>query len=355
MRRIENTYNRIIAYLKGLLSDRDRHELEKEMMHDVFEEEAFEGLTQLSADELDSDMKVLMNRLEINITRTKKLKPWFYFRLAAGVIFLIGIGSILYLVLFKPSDDLLIAKKEVAVSETLAPPPPAKMDTNIEGFKTDFRRIDEEEQEIMPVIVKNHTDAIAESSEDHSATLDKKPMTEEYAPPIEPLAAENLDVPVKMKNETLSADEIIILAVESIAEPDHQADKQLQGRAAGVSVSQKSAEKRDMAEKRDTTEFYNLINPVPPGGTLKIFKKWVTDRLDYSLFRPYPGKQRILVSLSVHENGKISDIRIKETVPVAMADEIKRVISESPLWKPAYRDGAPVETRVALRFILTTP
>ena len=48
----EKTYDRILAYLKGLLSDRQRHDLEKDMMHDVFEEEAFEGLSQLSAAEL---------------------------------------------------------------------------------------------------------------------------------------------------------------------------------------------------------------------------------------------------------------------------------------------------------------
>ena len=43
----ENKYDRILAYLKGLLSHRQRHDLEKEMMQDVFEEEAFEGLMEL--------------------------------------------------------------------------------------------------------------------------------------------------------------------------------------------------------------------------------------------------------------------------------------------------------------------
>ena len=80
MSAIERTYEQIIAYLKGLLTNRQRHHLEKKMMQDAFEEEAFEGLSQMDAGELQADMDLLADRLKERIKPAKRAIPahWLF-------------------------------------------------------------------------------------------------------------------------------------------------------------------------------------------------------------------------------------------------------------------------------------
>ncbi len=110
------TYKWIIDYLKGLLSNRQRHELEREVMHDAFEEEAFEGLNLLSAEELEDDMKLMESRLEGRIESRKKLVLLPYFRIAASIVLLTGLAVVIYFALLKRSQEL--APKEIAQKET---------------------------------------------------------------------------------------------------------------------------------------------------------------------------------------------------------------------------------------------
>jgi len=71
------------------------------------------------------------------------------------------------------------------------------------------------------------------------------------------------------------------------------------------------------------------------------------------LFKAYPGKQRIVVNLTVQTDGKIGDILLKDTVPAAIAAEFKRVMAQSPPWKPSRKDNIPVEAQVEIRFVIT--
>src|SRR5512145_3260584 len=107
MSRIELTYKQIVRYLKNLLSDRERYDLEKEMMHDAFDEEAFEGLTGLSGQELESDMNVLLQRLDKRIAPVKKRNLTWYYRIAAAFVLLVGVGSLLFFIFRTPSPDLI--------------------------------------------------------------------------------------------------------------------------------------------------------------------------------------------------------------------------------------------------------
>src|SRR5665647_1161179 len=103
----ENKYDRILAYLKGLLSHRQRHHLERDMMQDVFDEEAFEGLGQMTGSDLESDMEQLQKRLDARIVPVKKKQLALYFRLAAAIAILVGVGSILFFIFHTPGTDLL--------------------------------------------------------------------------------------------------------------------------------------------------------------------------------------------------------------------------------------------------------
>ena len=419
---VEKTYNRIITYLKGMLSDRQRHELEKDMMRDVFEEEAFEGLSQLSAGELEKDMEVLKNRLENRIAPVRSRNLKVYLRFAAGIILFIGVGSILYFILRTPSSVLLTQevpgkpavsntpvmssspvladtfhkdmKKENKVMGT-GPENPAVLAENRSGTKKAMTAANLSPKStaqggiFTATVVDSEGKAlqgihVAEKGTNISTTTDKNgrfslPLTDTGSilslhykgfKPAEFHAGENPGEKIAMQDDLLAMDEVVVVGFENKKMENIPAEVQnvrtddraktvpgveqtMQGRAAGVQVTQKTDREADELSLRDDAELYNLIRPIPPGGTLKDFKKWVTEGLDQTVFKPYPGKQKILISFTVDTNGTLSDIRIRETVPASIAGEFKKVISRSPRWKPALRDNIPVEAQVSIRFMIT--
>ena len=151
MSAIEQTYEKIIAYLKGLLSNRQRHDLEKRMMQDVFDEEAFEGLGQMTAEELQTDMDLLAERLQQRIKPVRKRYLMPVLRIAAAVVLLTGIAGILYVILRSPSQELItqeIPKKEKPAPEMAAPSvaQPAEKDIEPSGSSVEPKDISSEKQ-----------------------------------------------------------------------------------------------------------------------------------------------------------------------------------------------------------------
>ena len=151
----EKTYNRILAYLKGMLSHRQRHDLEKEMMRDVFDEEAFEGLSQLSDRELQADMDKLENSLQNRIAQSKKRNLTIYFRLAAGILLLAGLTGIFYVIFRSPSASL-ISKEEVRKTrpKSIAPSAPLSAPSSAPLMETESAPAEPRKKE-MPEIQKS--------------------------------------------------------------------------------------------------------------------------------------------------------------------------------------------------------
>jgi len=177
MWKADRTYKRIIGYLKGLLSDRERHDLEKETMRDAFDEEAFEGLNQLSAAELEADMDVLVQRLNHRIYRNKKRTLSPLFLIAASFILIVGLGSVLYVV-FKAPEDSMITQQ----TDNLTPPPPSKgspvenlemPDNEALKKKTDPKTVS------VPAIVENQSESYALEEEESIVLNDEMIMSDE--------------------------------------------------------------------------------------------------------------------------------------------------------------------------------
>jgi hypothetical protein len=432
MSRIEQTYERIINYLKDLLSNRERHDLEQEMMRDAFDEEAFEGLNQLSANELESDMDVMLTTLHDRIETHKKRNLILFYRIAATIILLVGIGSILYVVFRTPARNLITEKtsrlEKSAPAEIVSPAGQDSSVMAISKFKdaraskketpvlaenhakspvaeksvavameiqtetiaefNEVQAIDEAEQilaETPAAISKKQPDAIVIQGNSSNTATAKMLTAKVVDSQGQPLPGVNVLVkgtthgtltdmdgdfalqatdtspvltfsyigfkPLELNGNEIAGKEITLtedlVALNEVVVTVYGTARRsvLSGTAAGVEVKDKSGP--------DEPTPYNYIKPVPAGGSLKAFKKWVDDRLDYSAFKAYRGKQRILVSLTVQTNGTISNIRISETVPAVIAGEFKKVLAQSPPWKPAFKDDTPVEAQVEIRFVIS--
>ena len=337
----EKTYDRILVYLKGLLSDRQRHDLEKEMMRDVFEEEAFEGLSQLSAGELQADMDKLGNSLQNRITQHKKRNLKIYYRIAAGILLLAGLTGLFYVVFRAPSANL-ISNEEARKTE------PKSVATSAPLMEVESAPAEPIKKEKPEVLKNKMATAIP------SAVPEKN----------EEIATSGIDT-IYAKDDMLAQEEVIIVSyaekkVKSIERPltnepapdaSVAVEQALQGKAAGVQVSSRSDYE---STKLNKVQVYpELSKPIPPGGSLKAYKKWVNDRLDYTAYKDYPGKHKITVEITVHANGTISNIRINQNAPDLIAADMKKVISQSSPWTAALKDDNPVDADVEIHFVIT--
>ncbi|WP_139957245.1 carboxypeptidase-like regulatory domain-containing protein [Flavicella sediminum] len=111
------TLKKTLAYLKNTLSNKEKYAFEKNMMKDPFEEEALEGLGNLSAKQLEADFEKLQFRLK-NKTRKNNRKIIFLrTRIAASILLFIGLGTLVYVLnIEQPNLNEIQQTKPVVVS-----------------------------------------------------------------------------------------------------------------------------------------------------------------------------------------------------------------------------------------------
>lgn len=427
MGKIKLTYERIILYLKDMLSDRQRHELEKEVMRDTFEDEAFDGLSQLTADELEEDL----NKLQINLghrTRQNRKPVVFpYFRLAATILILTGIGTVLYLILRNEERNIIpdkIAKefkevrepeaesiydslqKEEIIPKEETIEVPVKQEyiaevtqepdnqTVMKKEVVDLKQISEIEDESVKIALKEEPvsynkaleKATIEKLQDEQVTtlakrdkqvLKGRILDEEGTPlpgvniiekgttngavsdingkfeleltdpdseisfayigyKTENLKAENIQyADIIMIEDLVALEEVVVVGYGSV-------------KRSNVTGAVTKVESDELSEAGNRSEPVYL-RPVPPGESLKAYKNWIYSQLDNNKFRIDSVKYRIKVSFTANTDGSLSNIEINDDTPQAIKDELKRVISSSPSWKPAEENGIPVEAKVIIR------
>jgi cytochrome c-type biogenesis protein CcmE len=410
MGKIKLTYERIMLYLKDLLSDQQRHDLEKEVMRDAFEDEAFEGLSQLKADELAEDLNKLQVKLKDRTGKDKKPVMVPYFRLAAAILILTGIGTGLYLILHNAEDNISPDKiagelkeakepeaelpydslqKEEIISEEKTVEVPVKKEY-IAGMKQESGKLDEEGKitlreepvmdnkslemlatetlkgEQMVTIPKTATQVLKGRVLDEAGNplpgvnivekgttngvvsdIDGKFELELIDPNnevtfayigylTENLKAENVQyADVVMTEDKVALEEVVVVGYGSVKKAD------LTGAVAKVELDEHSS------TGGQSEPVY--LRPVPPGESLKAYKNWIYSQLDYNKFRIDSVKYHIKVSFTVNADGSLRNIEINDDTPQAIKEEIKRVISDSPSWKPAEENEIPVEAKLTIR------
>jgi len=88
-------YNDFKKYFHNNMEDKDKHDFEKRMMQDAFEEEAYDGLSSLEKEEMEQDVNDLKRRINKR-TKSKRIIP-YWFRYAAGVLILLAVGFSVYI------------------------------------------------------------------------------------------------------------------------------------------------------------------------------------------------------------------------------------------------------------------
>ena len=115
----------IQKYLKGELSAREMHQLERAALEDPFLAEAIEGLSQRPAATLANDLGELQSRLAARVGKKQRSMAWM--KLAAAIVLLIGLGyTAWYMLIDKSKTDVAkFTSGKTPASTTAAAPAPA--------------------------------------------------------------------------------------------------------------------------------------------------------------------------------------------------------------------------------------
>ncbi len=111
---MEDKKDDIQRYREGSLSGPERNALEKKALKDPFLADALEGVDSVSPDEFAADVESLSKKI------TKANDPaWFTpLRIAAGIVLIVGVGSLLVLI-NEPEPTVLASKESAADSITI--------------------------------------------------------------------------------------------------------------------------------------------------------------------------------------------------------------------------------------------
>lgn len=115
------TYKDFKAYFSNNLQNKDKHQFEKEVMLDAFDEEAFEGLSGLSEEELLNDLSELNAGIDNRVNKTKRIIP-VWFRYAAGIIILLGLSLSVFFITnidFKKVSNQEMLSQELNLADSL--------------------------------------------------------------------------------------------------------------------------------------------------------------------------------------------------------------------------------------------
>lgn len=416
MSKREWNMEQIIRYLKNLLSNTNRHRLEKEMMRDVFDNEAFEGLNQLSGEELEADMEKLTGLLNQRTQRRNVIPFRGFARMAAAIAVLAVIGAALFFVLRKPAPEFISQDLKKAPTAPLQQQPAHKQ-TEITPDNDQPSKGNAPGQTSIPSTEKENSAAgssaavmdRAEAINEHATEDNARGVSEHIAEaPVQETIQEGED-PSYITGRIVGADHQALAGV-SIMETGKNKQATLsdvngnfrlpvQDKSAPITVSRYGYESMELLPKevsgKDitladdpvalndvvvlgygtvkkekatpssrkmvtsdtlTAEIqapFDLSKPVPPGGSLKTFEKWVEERIQFDLFNEEEhGDFNIEVRLTVRADGSVRNIRIGKEIPPVIAQEYTRIIRESPLWRPAHNNGVPVDAEVEMVFVL---
>lgn len=415
MSKISQLYDRILNYLKDVHSGKERNDLEREMAGDAFSEEAFEGLTMLKGEELETDMNLLNARLDNRISRKRRLIASPVWRIAAAVVLISGLITVLFFVLKAPEKELLTqeAKQEKSnIPETLVPPAQGSAvssepeDTNEEMNLSEITPAQQrrssviqydpqeedaivsnktiEESESMPQAAEYKKEQVAEMDEiSHDSLMMESgyitgrilgvnrkalpgvSLTEEGTGLMAKTDREgNFRMKVSNSNSTIevshSGYQDMAISSREIAgkEISLNETESPTEEIIVLSLNDKSARETSprTAEKANTRKrsVDSFSHPLPPGGSMKKFETWVESRIDtVQLKQLLPGNYKIRVRLTVFSDGKVGNISVPEDIPPVASQEYIKAVSLSDRWQPAIVGNLPVDSDIIIEFSLT--
>ena len=203
--RHKNLLNResIRNYLSGFLTNTEKNRLERNAMLDPFDQEALEGLSELTLEEFDNDLKELSSK----VMPQKKTRVIPLFLRVASIVLLIMIPTITiwYMVTFKP--------EEKGIGQVLEEKTDSLVNQQSSKERTAPNKRDSVTQPITGTTLKKKE----YKSDNTNRIRDKKPLITKTTEKAEPKSEDS-----QLRKESLTDDMTIQPEELTVEESDHE-------------------------------------------------------------------------------------------------------------------------------------
>ena len=326
---------------------------------DEFEEEAGEGLGQLSREEAEADLRELKARIERRIARPRTI--WLT-AAAAVVILLVGSALLVTLLRERPLSDSQLAqrvpgKEEAAVAdkEDMAPAGEVITDTALiamaepiekKGYESAVPAENMSYAHARPAIAE-----IAEHEIETDATDEIFILAGEIIEDLEVADEQVVVLPVTEYQKVVEAlQEEIPQARAEAMKTRTVAEVRDQARAEAVktrTVAGASDKAKTEAGRADTII---SLAPSPLGGWER-YREWVARNLKYPEGVLPVVRQEVVVSFTVQADSTISDLKAVSSPGHSFTNEVFRLLIDGPQWVPARRGGKRMPEPVVLKIV----
>ncbi|MBK8883086.1 MAG: energy transducer TonB [Bacteroidales bacterium] len=331
-------------YRGDKMSGKERNSFERELQRDPFAEEASEGFSEITPEEALQDISSLQKQLK---QRTEKRQKLILLRLAASVAVLMIVASIFIIIERKSTPERIASNIERTESMDLPESEPVaelpdKKEPSVPAVinqekKAEIPPVEQKNQE--PLILSENVGVAANQKSDSMKDMDSE-VADKFEQPekmavITPAPARSMKSS-GYKEIELKADTPVVITLD----PDLAALNETVVTAYGIS--------REKSEMEDAQIAY--VAPQPSVGKSE-FDKYIRENIQWPDTISSGRKIVVVVSFSVHTDGRIDSIMIIKSPGKLFSEEAIRLLRSGPAWQPARENGTNIEDKVKLRIV----
>lgn len=396
------TKEEIQGYLEGRVTGKAAHRIERMLLQDSFAQEAMEGFEEMGLEDIGEDLAKLQHRLSAG----RKRQSGLVWRIAAVVaLFIVG-SAILWLLLDREEGSSQISMNDPGIeSNEMGPdrkeqalPPEVQVATKPVPFKalpavTEQREqlTEQAKKEISPLPEEPDLvdyEALAEGSMDEEKTMeeliaDQKPqvaeglamaqsramapghgalngnvvkgrVTDQFDTPLPGVKVEIRDFPYGVITDDSGRYSIELVDPKAVLRYSHSGYEpaELGVPDHGHLDVELETEAQALAEEVYTYEVPSDIGYISaePSVGAKAYQVYLINELNYpreALARGVKG--RVILRVTISGQGEIGPIEVRRGLGHGCDEEAIKLVKEGPKWKPAIKDGKPVESQVKVR------
>ncbi len=327
----------MLRYFNGEMTGRERNAFERRLQRELFSGEAAEGFSEITGDQLKTDLVQLDKRLK---TRTSRKSTPVFFRIAASVAVLLVLSSVFIILNRKNQTEkqpqmalnqpitMDIAKSK-AIKEPESPSPAGQKN---EAATDQSISVDSSEKSVpLKMASLNVPEKVADVPVGAAELPSGLPATRQKAEASAVSgggapAGEALKKTMNVLGKPIIAEDTLISDLNELV-------------AIGYNQNQKAA---------DITEGYS--SPLPVGGK-SAFENYLTENIRKPVALTEGDTAVVVLTAIVKSTGVIDSIKVENSPGKEFSDEAIRLIREGPSWKPAENNGIKIDDEIRIRII----
>lgn len=326
----------LLRYMNDTMTSEERYKLERELERDPFLQEAFEGLSELKASEIDRNVR----GMDV-ISGKKRLSLGFlkYVAFAAGIALMIVTG-------YWAFQNINFSKEQIVKNE---------QDTLDQKFREPYKHVtvvdtidslavDSSKQFVAdaglnkPTIIQGQQANGSGNLSGQIVMIEKSSTLKETA---KKKAALTNVIPQTLSNAEENNNKAEAISIQA---------NQPNGVEEIVSESTTTDDSReDMEEPLNALKRPGVnAQPQPLGGNT-LFRNYIDNNTKYPTGIKNLRKEYVKIRFKISRSGEPINFVIEKSPDDAFSQEAIRLIKSGPKWSPEIKDGIPVESEVTLK------